>query len=87
MTKKRLDEIFQQIAIKDNCTRQEVINSIQEMIDETIKDADPQTLAIWHSMPHRGDRPNPYELIDYILKLVKQKDYKTLEHLPHSFMS
>ena len=82
MNSKKMDRIFEQIALKNGVTKQEVIRSIQQAIDAAMDTADPQTLALWLAIPRRGDRPSPAEFVAYMAVLVKNKDHATLAAFP-----
>ncbi|MNW53563.1 hypothetical protein D3C74_311280 [compost metagenome] len=65
--KKALKKLAKQKGISVEVVRHE----IEIAITEGMKSPEPQAQVFWSSIPHKGERPTPEEVITYIAGLVK----------------
>lgn len=61
------------IAAESGVTEKEVREEIQKAINEGMKSKDPQAIELWKNCPKKGAAPTPEELIDYIVKIAKNR--------------
>ena len=66
-------KIFENIALQEGTTVEEVRKEIQNAIDIGISSFDPKARVIWDSMPKKGDKPTPEEAVVYLTKIIKKK--------------
>lgn len=68
MTLKQAKEILRAVAAKKGVGVGEVRKNIQKAIDLGMANPDPQIKNFWESVPHRGARPSPEEVIRFLGK-------------------
>ncbi|MBQ8297767.1 MAG: hypothetical protein IJX77_08300 [Ruminococcus sp.] len=57
------EKAIEAIAARNGVTADEVRREIQLAIDLAMQDSDPETRKLWESIPSKGDKPTPEELI------------------------
>ena len=50
----------------------EVRREIEVAIAEGMKSPEPQAQSFWKTIPHKGEKPTPEEVIAYIADMTKQ---------------
>ena len=50
----------------------EVRREIDKAIEIGMSDPDPAVQAKWQTIPHKGEKPTAEELIDWVVKQIKQ---------------
>lgn len=65
--KKALKKLAQREGVSEETVRRE----IEVAIAEAMKSPEPQAQAFWRTIPHKGERPTPEEVIAYIAGMVK----------------
>lgn len=66
------DVAIQEIAKKQGITEQEVLASMQEALDEGMRSPDPAVQTAWRSIPHKGEKPTPQEVLEHIVKRIRR---------------
>lgn len=61
------------IALKHGVSVEEIRKEIQFAIDEGMKNSNPQIQAYWNSVPRRGKKPTPEEVVVHITRSIKNK--------------
>lgn len=56
-------KILKKIALQHNTTPEEVYREMQIAIDAAYDNDDPQVRKQWETIPFKGDRPTPEEVI------------------------
>ncbi len=59
---------LQLIAAENGCSVAEVRREINKAIDEGMKSTDPKAMELWASIPRKGDKPTPEEVIKAVSK-------------------
>lgn len=66
-----MKQILNMIA-KDECQDEETVYSQMQMaIDEAYYNADPSIKKLWEDIPHKGERPIPEEVIEYLVDKLR----------------
>ena len=69
----KTNDIFEQVARKNNTTTTEVYSEIQKAIDAGFSNPDPKVQAEWKKMNFKGERPTPEEVIAYLVGELQTK--------------
>ncbi len=69
----KANKALEVIALKHGVSVEEIRKEIQFAIDEGMKNSNPQIQAYWNSIPCRGNKPTPEEVIVHITKSIKNK--------------
>lgn len=71
MREDMMKQILNMIA-KDECQDEETVYSQMQMaIDEAYYNADPRIKKRWKDIPHKGERPIPEEVIEYLVEKLR----------------
>jgi hypothetical protein len=62
---------IREIAKREGKTVQEVLNDMQEALDAGMQNPDPAVQAEWRRIPHKGAKPTPQEVMDYMANKMK----------------
>lgn len=65
------NDIFEKVARQYNTTADEVYEEIQKAIDAGFDNPDPDVQNEWKKMNIQGKRPTPEEVIEYLVKQMK----------------
>lgn len=65
--KKALKKIAQREGVSEETVRRE----IETAIAEAMKSPEPQARAFWESIPHKGEKPTPEEVVAYIADMIR----------------
>lgn len=66
-----MKQILKMIA-KDECQDEEAVYSqMQKAIDEAYYSEDPDIKKRWKDIPHKGERPIPEEVIEYLVEKLQ----------------
>lgn len=69
------NSVFDRVAKAEGITRQELIASIQESIDDAMADVannpTPEALAFWSYVSCKGQRPTPAEFLEQFIPYYK----------------
>lgn len=60
------------LAKQKGISEKEVRQEIEIAIAEGMKSTEPQARAFWETIPHKGEKPTPEEVIAYIADMTKQ---------------
>lgn len=60
------------LAKQKGISEKEVRQEIEIAITEGMKSPEPQARAFWETIPHKGEKPTPEEVIAYIADITKQ---------------
>jgi len=74
MNKKRIERSLKKIAKKNGVSVEEVRKEIEAAISTGEGNPDPKMQAFWGSIPSKGDKPTPEEVIAHIAGIAKQKN-------------
>lgn len=66
-----MKEILKMIAKDENQDEEKVYQQMQEAIDEAYFSDDPDIRKRWENIPHKGDRPVPEEVIEYLVSKLQ----------------
>lgn len=69
----KANKALQVIALKHGVSVEEIRKEIQFAIDEGMKNSNPQIQAYCNSIPRRGNKPTPEEVIVHITKSMENK--------------
>ena len=69
----KANKALQVIALKHGVSVEEIRKEIQFAIDEGMKNSNPQIQAYWNSIPCRGNKPTPEEVITDLAKKVEKR--------------
>ena len=64
---------FQQIAEKEGVSIEIIRSEIALAISEARKNPDPKIRAFWESIPYKGDKLEPEDVVLHIAKIVNDK--------------
>lgn len=67
------DAAIREIAKRQGLTEQEVLASMQEALDEGMRSPDPAVQAEWRSIPHKGEKPTPQEVMEHIVRKMRME--------------
>lgn len=73
MNKKKIERSLKKIAAKNGVSVAEVRRDIEAALNHAKSNPDPQIQAFWASIPCKGDKPTPEEVIAYAASLVDKK--------------
>ena len=73
MNKKKIKKALREVARKHGVSVAEVRREIELATKMAQTNPDPQSQAIWDSIPRKGDRHTPEEVIAHISKVVDEK--------------
>lgn len=73
MTKKKAEKIYQQVAIKNHTTVDEVKKQIKLAMLIGMSNQDPVIKKRWAEIPHDGEVATPEELLLYLSSCVKKE--------------
>ncbi len=62
---------LKKLAKQNRISVEAVRHEIELAIAEGMKSTEPQARVFWASIPHKGERPTPEEVIAYITDMVK----------------
>ena len=65
MNKKKMQNVIRVIAERNGVSIDYVRTEIQKIIDIGINNPDPKIRAYWKSIPYKGERPTPDEVIRF----------------------
>ncbi|NSJ49771.1 hypothetical protein G5B36_13835 [Enterocloster aldensis] len=60
------------LAKQKGISEREVRREIEIAIEVGMKSPEPQAQSFWKTIPHKGEKPTPEEVITYIADLTKQ---------------
>lgn len=69
----RADAAIREMAKQQGITVQELLASMQDALDEGMRSPDPAVQAEWHSIPHKGEKPTPQEVMAHIVKKIRME--------------
>ena len=64
---------LQKAAKKNGVLVNEIRKEIEMALATAMQSPDPNVQAYWKSIPHKGTKPTPEEVIRYIVKQTKRK--------------
>lgn len=70
---KNAKRALKQLSKKEGIPLEEIRKEIQFSIDDAIKHANSEELALWDEIKYKGDKPTPEEVIAFILTKIKEK--------------
>ncbi len=73
MNARKIRESLQKIADNNGVSVEEVRRDIADAIDAARENPDPKVQAFWASVPRKGEKPTPEEVIAYIGGIVGGK--------------
>lgn len=71
MTKQRAEKIYQQVALQNHTTVEEVKKEIKSAMLVGMCNQDPAVEKMWNEIPHDGEIPTPEELLIYLSSCIK----------------
>lgn len=71
MNTEKAKNALKKLAKQKGVSEATVKHEIEIAIAEAMKSTEPQAQAFWKSIPHKGERPTPEEVITYIADMVK----------------
>lgn len=74
MKKSEIMAALKQIAAREEITVEQVRQEIQEAIDIGMAACNPLVQAAWKSIPCKGDKPTPEEVIVHICRQVQRHE-------------
>ena len=71
MTKQRAEKIYQQVALQNHTTVEQVKKEIKLAMLVGMCNQDPAVQKRWNEIPHDGEVPTPEELLIYLSSCIK----------------
>ena len=76
MNKKKMQRLLKKVADKHGVSVEEVRRDIEAASIMAKENSDEKIQAFWNSIPSKGDKPTPEEVVAYIAGIAKQKNNK-----------
>ena len=76
MDKKTIEKALQEVARQNGVSVEEVRREIELALQVGQANPDPQVQAQWASVPRKGDRPTPEEVIAHIVTVVREEEMR-----------
>lgn len=71
MKRSKIARVFEQIAAQEGISVEEVRSEIQKAIEIGFTHPDPAVQQYWQSIPYRGDKPTPEEVVLQLSKMAR----------------